>query len=217
MIKIIDKNDEKLSLLTDMPISLANALRRSVNHIPIIAIDSLEISKNDSALYDEIIAHRTGLVPLKNEKLKLASECDCNGKGCGKCSIKFKLKAEGPGVVYSDELSPKTNNVYKIPIAILEKEQELEFVAVAKAGKGVNHAKFSPGLLYYKYKDDEINPEVKEDDEKFRKLIEETSKEEDRELNIFIESWGQIKAKDIFVEAIEALKKSLKDFAKQIK
>ena len=67
MIKIIKKSDDKIIFNTDMSISLLNALRRSVNEIPILAIDSLEISKNDSALYDEIIAHRVGLIPLKNE------------------------------------------------------------------------------------------------------------------------------------------------------
>ena len=28
-----------------------------------------EIKKNDSALYDETLAHRVGLVPLKNKKV----------------------------------------------------------------------------------------------------------------------------------------------------
>ena len=72
MIKLINKSNEKISLKTDMQISMANAIRRSVNYIPILAIDSLEITKNDSALYDEIIAHRVGLVPLTNENLKMS-------------------------------------------------------------------------------------------------------------------------------------------------
>ena len=106
MIKIINKSDNKIALTSDMNISMANALRRSVNYIPILAVDSLEISKNDSALYDEIIAHRVGLVPLKNEKLRLAKECDCGKEeGCGKCSVKFKVSAVGPCTVYSDQLS----------------------------------------------------------------------------------------------------------------
>ena len=88
MIKIINKTNEKLSFKTDMSISLANAIRRSVNYIPLLAVDSLEISKNDSALYDELIAHRVGLVPLKNENLKLPSDCDCGKEeGCGKCRV----------------------------------------------------------------------------------------------------------------------------------
>jgi len=214
MIKIINKSDEKISLKTDMPISLANAIRRSVNYIPILAIDSLEISKNDSALYDEIIAHRLGLVPLKNENLKLPSECECKKEdGCGKCSMKFKLSAEGPCTVYSTDLSPKKNILYKMPIVILGKEQKIEFVAIAKMGLGIEHAKYSPGLFYYRYSEDLEN----ESDESFRKMLEEAKKKENKELMIFIESWGQIKAKDIFIGAIEALNNELKVLEKKIK
>ena len=173
MIKIKNINDEKITFATDMPISLANAIRRSINYIPILAIDELEISKNDSAVYDEILAHRVGLVPLKNEELKFSDECDCKGKGCGKCTIKLKLKAKGPKIVHSSELSPKTNSILDIPITILDKNQELEFVAIARMGRGKEHAKHSPGILYYKYSDDKLNPDVKKDDEDFKTKIDE--------------------------------------------
>jgi len=217
MIKIQEKSDEKLNFITDMPISIANAIRRSVNEIPILAVDVLEITKNDSALYDEIIAHRVGLIPLKNEDLKLPENCDCKGKGCGKCSIKFKLKAKGPCAVYSTELSPKTNVVYKMPITLLDKDQELEFLAIAKVGKGINHAKYSPGLFYYRYSDDITKPDVKEDEQNFSKVLEEAEKKEDKEITVFIESWGQIKAKEIFIKAVEALNDNLNNFSKAIK
>lgn len=215
MIKIINKTEEKLSFETDMPISLANAIRRSVNDIPVLAVDSLEITKNDSALYDEIIAHRVGLIPLKNEDLKLASECDCGKEeGCGKCSIKLKLSMKGPGIVYSTDLSPKENVIYKMPITMLNEEQEIEFVAIAKMGIGKEHAKYLPGLLYYKYADEELG---KEDDASFTKILEEAKKDENRELNVFIESWGQMPAKKIFTEAIEAFNKEMKAVTKAIK
>jgi DNA-directed RNA polymerase subunit D len=214
MIKLINKSDEKIVFKTDMNISLANAIRRSINYIPTLAIDSLEISKNDSALYDEIIAHRCGLIPLKNENLKMPKDCDCaKEEGCGKCSMKFKLSASGPCIVYSTELSPKGNVIYKMPITILAKEQELEFVAIAKMGIGIEHAKFSPGLLYYRYSEDLEN----ESDEAFRKVLEESKKNEDKEISVFIESWGQIKAKDVFTESIEALNREIKEFEKQVK
>lgn len=214
MIKIINKTDEKISFNTNMSISMANAIRRSANYIPILAVDSLEISKNDSALYDEIIAHRVGLVPLKNEDLNMPKDCSCGKEeGCAKCSVKLKLSVSGPCTVYSSEMSPKGSVIYKMPITILNKEQELEFVATAKMGIGIEHAKYSPGLVYYRYSDDVET----EDDEAFRKMIEEAKKDDEKELAMFIESWGQIKAKDIFTGAIEALNKELKDFEKQLK
>jgi len=214
MIKVIEKAENKVVFKTDMPISLVNAIRRSINYIPSLAIDSLEISKNDSALYDEIISHRLGLIPLKNEDLRLASECDCGKEeGCGKCSIKLKLKAEGPGVVYSDQLSPKTNILYKMPITLLEEGQELEFVAIAKMGLGKDHAKHIPGLLYYRYSEDLD----KEDDGAFNKIIEESKKDENKELAVLIESWGMIPAKKIFTEAIEILNKEINLLLKKVK
>jgi DNA-directed RNA polymerase subunit D len=215
MIKITDKTNEKITLKTDMPISLANAIRRNVNSIPILAIDTLEISKNDSALYDEIIAHRSGLIPLKNEKLKIASECDCGKEeGCGKCSIKLKLSSTGPSVVYSTDITPKGTVLYKMPLTMLDKDQELEFVAIAKVGRGIEHAKFSPGLIFYRYSED---LETEEKDEDFKKMIEESKKKEDKELIMFVESWGQIPAKDMFIESIDILNEEIKDLLKKLK
>lgn len=215
MIKIINKTNEEISFKTDMGVSMANAIRRSANQIPILAVDSLEITKNDSALYDEIIAHRVGLIPLKNEDLKLPSECDCGKEeGCGKCSTKFKLIASGPATVYSTDLSPKTNVIYKMPITILDKDQELEFVAIAKMGTGIQHAKFSPGMIYYRYSED---LEKEGNDEEFKKMIEESKKSEDKEITFFIESWGQITPKDMFTQSIEILTKEMKELVKKVK
>lgn len=214
MIKITKKSDEKINFVTDMPISLANAIRRSINYIPILAVDSLEISKNDSAFYDEMIAHRVGLIPLKNESLKLPEDCGCEKEdGCGKCSIKLKLSATGPCIVYSSDMSPKGSSIYKMPLTILDKEQELEFVAIAKRGLGKNHAKFSPGLMHYKYSEDI----EKENDEQFKKLVESSKKSSSQELSVFIESWGQIKAKEIFTESVDTLNKEIKELLKKVK
>lgn len=213
MIKIINKSDNKIALTSDMNISMANALRRSVNYIPVLAIDSVEISKNDSALYDEIIAHRLGLVPLKNEDLRLAKDCDCGKEdGCGKCSIKLKLAMTGPATVYSSDLGPKGSVIYKMPITILNKDQGIELVATAKVGQGIEHAKFIPGLFYYKYSSDKDNMT----DEEFNEMVEETKKE-NKEVSITIESWGQMKAKDIFIGSVEALQSELKSLMKEIK
>jgi DNA-directed RNA polymerase subunit D len=214
MIKITNKSNEKISFKTDMPISLANAIRRSVNYIPSLAVDSLEISKNDSALYDEIISHRVGLIPLVNEKLKLAKECDCGKEeGCSKCSIKLKLSASGPCVVYSDQMTPKGSVLYKMPITILDNEQELEFVAIAKVGQGIEHAKFSPGIIYYRYSED-IEKEA--NDEDFKKMIEESKKNDEKELEVFVESWGQMSAKQMFIESIDILNEEIRELVKKI-
>lgn len=218
-LKDYDKENQKLSFSIDMSVSLANAIRRSVLEIPVIAIDEAEIVKNDSALYDEIIAHRLGLIPIKAGKAVKET--------------KFKLKAIGPKIVYSTELKPDVGTEYKLPIVILDEEQELEIVANAKLGKGIEHVKYSPGLVYFKHNlDAEVlefvnideNGKISYNEEELRnkKLSEEhinkiKKTKEVNELLFEIESWGQIDVKDIFPRAIEALKDNLEDLGKAVK
>ena len=38
----------------------------------------------------------------------------------------------------------------KIPITFLKKGQELNLVATTRIGKGSEHARFSPGLMFYR-------------------------------------------------------------------
>ena len=244
--KILEKNDEKLSFAAEINESVANAIRRSVLEIPVLAIDEIEFSKNDSVLYDEVLALRLGLVPLKTEKdIELQEECSCKGKGCSKCSVQLKIKAKGPGTVYAKDMKGKTEIIYDdMPIVKLAEEQELELVATAKLGKGVWHTKFSPGLAYYRNSAEiEINKEC----DKCKKCVEacpvkvlEMKKEVElidnykcdlceacveeckkygknaitimpgKEIVFFIESWGQMKAEEIFISAIKALKGNLK-------
>jgi len=232
----IIKTTEEISFITDVDVSLANAIRRSVGEISILAIDECDIYKNDSVLYDEIIAHRLGLLPLKNQKVKADQTIEMK--------MKFKGKGEAVEVLASeldgDVIYPDT------PIVLLGEGQELELIAKAKAGKGIDHAKFMPGLAYYKHL-----PKIKisGDGEKQTELVEicpdafemfgEKIKVKsaaacdlddddmknypgveisfDDKLVFTIESWGQMEAKDIFTEACKALKGNLSEVAKAIK
>jgi len=157
-IKALNKEGNKLTLLikgTDYV--YVNTLRRMIiSEVPTLAIKKVNISKNNSALFDEIIAHRLGLVPFTTDlKLfNLTSECNCKGEGCAKCQISFTLKAEGPITIYAENLKCQDSSIKpvhaKIPIVKLLKGQELEFEAFAGLGLGKEHAKFSPGLAFYK-------------------------------------------------------------------
>jgi len=147
--KIVEKKENSIGILIGENESLANALRRSINEIQNIAIDEVEFYKNDSALYDEIIAHRLGLIPLiSNRKLE---EPKSDGKTDMKSEIKLSLKAIGPCTVYSKDLKGDAKPVYpNTPIVKLDKEQEIEFVAYVRLGMGKEHAKFAPGYAYYR-------------------------------------------------------------------
>ncbi|MBD3247656.1 hypothetical protein GF378_03505, partial [Candidatus Pacearchaeota archaeon] len=136
----ISRQPNKVIFKTEADQSLINAIRRYVNQIPILAIDEVEISKNGSALYDEVVAHRTGLVPLKMEKGKTKNS-----------TATLKLSSKKEGSVKSGEIKGSVEPVYDdIPITFLDKNQEIELVANVRAGKGVEHVKFSPGLLFYR-------------------------------------------------------------------
>lgn len=217
-LKNYDKKQGKISFITDMSISLANAIRRSVLEIPIMAIDEVEIIKNDSALYDEILAHRIGLIPIKTGIVK---------------ETKFKLKEIGPRTVYSTDLKPSVGATYKLPLIILDEEQEIELIANAKLGKGIEHIKYSPGLVYYKHNlgseildfveiDEFGKISYNEEEFKDKSLSEEQINKikrikEINELVFNIESWGQIEVKEIFSKAIDVLDKNLQEFNKTIK
>lgn len=220
MIKIQETGKDKLKLnfITDMPTSLANAIRRSALEIPVMAVDEVEIVKNDSALYDEVVAHRIGLIPIKTEK--------------GVKETKFKLVERGPKIVYSTDIKPSVGLDYKIPIVILDNEQEIETVAEARHGKGIDHIKYSPGLVYFRHNiDPEIldfvyvdeNGKVSFDEEEMdlKKLTEDKKSKikkikEVNELVFNIESWGQITVRDIFLKAIEALDENLEELNKAV-
>lgn len=235
--EIIKKTPETIQFTGDMNLSLANALRRSVSEIPTLAIAECDFYKNDTALYDEIIAHRLGLVPLKNQKVKKGETIELK--------LKAKGKEDGNGVeVLSGDLGELS--VYSdMPIVLLGKNQELELVARATIGQGLEHAKYIPGLMYYKHlakikisKEGEsllelaeTYPEIFEFDTKLKVKdasacsfdnddmkdypgIEITF---DNNLVFQIESWGQITPKDIFLESCKALKSNLSELTKAIK
>ena len=126
--------DEKMSfLLKNSDVSFANTLRRlMVEEVPVMAIEDVEIRENSSALYDEILAHRLGLLPLKTDlkSYNLLEECTCKGEGCAKCSLKLTLSAKGPGMVYASDFKskdPKIKPIFpKTPLVELFKEQEIK-------------------------------------------------------------------------------------------
>lgn len=254
-IKILNQDKEKLSfVLKGIDFVTANTIRRLVvNEVPTMAIDRASVSKNSSALYDEMLVHRLGLVPFTTDlkSYTLPSECKCKGKGCSLCQLTMILKVKGPCNVYASDIKTddaKVKPVYEnILIVKLLKDQEIDLEAVAILGKGKEHMKFSPGLLYYKsypqikvlqQKDGKKiyescprkvfkleGDKVKVVDEKecilcnactaVSKNIEVTGS--DNDFIVTLESWGQLKPKDILNEAVKIYDDKLGEFEKLIK
>lgn len=136
--------------------ALTNSIRRiMMSEVPVMAIEDVHIVKNTSAMYDEILAHRLGLVPLITDlkTYNLPEECKCKGKGCGLCQAKFKLSVKGPMLVTAKELVPSDSKILPVfpgtIITNLLEDQELELEATAVLGKGKKHAKWSPCLAVF--------------------------------------------------------------------
>jgi DNA-directed RNA polymerase subunit D len=162
-VKIIEEKDNGLRfLLKGTSHAYANALRRAMMaEVPAMAIEDVIIIENTSVLYDEVIAHRLGLIPLKTDldAYVLTEECDCKSElGCSKCRASFTLQAEAadePVMVYSSDLkaesdvTPVSGN---IPIVKLGPAQKLKLEVYAKLGRGLEHAKWQPvSACAYKY------------------------------------------------------------------
>lgn len=141
---------------------LANSLRRvMIAEVPSLAIEDVWVVENNSPLYDEMIAHRLGLIPLKTdlESYVLPSECGCAGEGCPQCQVAFTIKKEaieGPITVFAEDLEPEDPQIIavnpKIPIVELVKGQQIVLEAYAKLGIGEEHAKWQPvSTVAYKY------------------------------------------------------------------
>ncbi len=237
--KTISEKENQIVFTAEVEESLANAIRRYINQIPVLAVDELEIQKNDSVLYDETIAHRVGLIPLKTKK-----------KITDKTTGELKIEVKKEGLVYSGELQGDIEVVYdKIPITLLDKGQEIKAIGFVKAGKGNEHSKFSSGLMFYRnitdLKIDKDCPQevveacpkkilksnngkiIVEDNEKcdmceaclevcHKKGKESIKFSPTNELMITVESFGQMSVQDIFAGSIEALKKDLEEVAKMI-
>jgi DNA-directed RNA polymerase subunit D len=159
-IRIIENNKEsgKLSfLLKDSNATFANTLRRLiVDEVPTMAVDEIEFSDNSSILYDEIIAHRIGLIPLKTDLKSYKMIEKPEDRESLKCTLKLVLKAKGPCTVYSGDIKSKDPAVVPVskdfPIVKLLKGQSLEFEATAILGRGKEHTKWAPAHAYYRYK-----------------------------------------------------------------
>lgn len=141
--------------------SFLNAMRRMlISTVPKLAIEDVTIYDNTSALFDEMIAHRLGLLPVptdlnafnrryvENNSNPRVAECEaCNGEGCPSCTVLYTLSKEGPCTVYSGDLVPAGDAKFKIvdpkiPIVKLLEGQRVMLEVGAILGTGTEHAKW---------------------------------------------------------------------------
>ncbi|MCK5024298.1 MAG: DNA-directed RNA polymerase subunit D [Thermoplasmata archaeon] len=154
-------------IISNAEVHFLNAFRRTLLiDVPKMAIDKVEIHlgaisdetgrtyESTTPLFDEIIAHRLGMVPvptdgeaLLNDHLKPEAECDCANAGCQNCQVMFSLNKRGPATVYSGDLEPLGDEKLKpkdpkIPIVKLTEDEGILIYAIAHLGTGKMHARW---------------------------------------------------------------------------
>ncbi len=245
-----DKKNNKLTLLIKGGDEVfANTVRRIIiEEVPVLAVEDLEIKENDSALYDEMLALRLGLAPLKTDlsSYNLKENCKCGGEGCAQCELKITLKASKKGYVYAKEAvstDPKCTFVYDdMPLVKLLSKQKLDVLMTAVLGKGKDHAKWIPAHARYKHepvvkvgkvqdpemviekcsdkvftlkgKKLEVNLDRVQESQLldyYAELDEGISVEHTDNIIFTLESWGQLKCKDILSECANILIEKTKE------
>ncbi len=135
----------------------ANTIRRLIiEEVPTLAVEDVEIKENNSALFDEMLALRLGLIPIKTDlkSYNLPKNEDEVKEKSARCTLQLKLKASKKGYVYAGEAEsadPKCTFVYEnMPVVKLLAKQKLDVTMTAVMGQGKNHAKWSPGWAFYR-------------------------------------------------------------------
>lgn len=143
-------DDEIVFIIRDAEVPFVNAIRRAAMvDVPKLAIENVNIIKNSSAMFNEVLAHRLGLTPLVSDMdaikgMPLPEDEDYETSQ----GVMFSLVEEGPKVVYSKDLissDSKIKPVYDtIPLVKLKEGESLNIEAEAIVGYGKEHAKWMP-------------------------------------------------------------------------
>lgn len=128
-----------------------NTLRRTLlSQVPKLALADITIYDNTGALFDEMLAHRLGLLPVPTDLNTFVrrDECTCEGEGCPSCTVLYTLSKEGPAMVLSGDLVPAADQKFrivdtKIPLVKLLEGQRVMLEAGAILGTGIEHAKWA--------------------------------------------------------------------------
>ncbi|UXD21534.1 DNA-directed RNA polymerase subunit D [Ignicoccus pacificus DSM 13166] len=170
-IEVLEESPTYIKLLVrGYPLEVLNSIRRAtMEEAPKMAVDFIGVDRNDSVMFNEILAHRLAMVPLKSEEAleRYASpeECkDCTPEeaAAGKCVssdgkpcyARLILEVEGKKggtIVYTKDLvseDPDVKPVYdNIPLLSLLEGQKVKLTAYARLGRGKEHAKWMPAVV----------------------------------------------------------------------
>lgn len=186
MVDFKDKGEKAYFIFKDTDNTIVNSVRRIIlDEVPTFAIEDVEVIKNGSPLYDETVAQRLGLIPIKTDlkSYEFKDKCKCGGIGCAMCEVKMSLKQSDDGYVYSGSIKSDDPQIIpvdsEIPITKLFKGNKIELNLKAILGKGKEHMKWAPAHAY-------LNDNGKT-------------------VELIVEPFGQLDAKVIYNTAIDVL------------
>ncbi|RIB35143.1 MAG: DNA-directed RNA polymerase subunit D [Candidatus Nanoclepta minutus] len=177
-IKVIEKEGDKFAvdgnektyrlklLISDVTPQFLNVLRRAIEEeVRTLAIEDVYIMENSSAMWDEMIAHRLGLVVLNTpEDLSYDQR------------IVLHLEKKGKGYVFASDIRSENKKVYPVYpdtiIAYLGDNHSIKIRMEAVFGKGKEHAKWKPGhVYYYRLVDLKLKEELNEEEKEKLKVL----------------------------------------------
>jgi len=142
--KLSEKGNAIQLLIKGVDTPFMNGLRRAViNAVPVFAVEDVRIYENGSVMFDEMLAHRLAMLPLKTDlkHYKLGEK------------VTLMVEKEGPGTVYAKDIQstdPKIEVVDKhVPLVKLAKGQKVKIEMDAILGLGKEHTKWQPATVGY--------------------------------------------------------------------
>lgn len=142
-VDVQDSGDEVMKVtLKDANPAVANSLRRAMSSlVPTLAVKHIDVTRNESALFDELLASRIGQIPFN-----IPDDVDSED------TIHVAANVDGPGEFVSSDIQtdrgvePQSSDIL---LADLKDGQGIEFEGEAVLGRGREHAKHQGGTVGY--------------------------------------------------------------------
>ena len=172
--KVKLRNNEKYFAqieFEDVNYSFVNSIRRSlVSMVPCLAIHEVDFHMGSlgsyveeesgeekeyesiSAMFNEIVAHRIGMLPIPTDEKTIEAFGDSIGDESNQPDIMYSLHKQGPCTVYSGDLEPVSGDTSlvipesSIPLVKLAEGQAILIYAKAKMGTAKQHAKWQTAV-----------------------------------------------------------------------
>lgn len=183
-VDVVKNEKNKITVkVKDASLGMMNAIRRTViSDLESFAIDDVDVYENNSAMFNDYIANRLGLIPLTFEE---STTVDAD--------ITLSLNAEGPCMVYSRDLKSSDVNIKvyneNVPIIKLGANQKLRLEAKVAKATMKTHAKFQNAVAAYNYDPEKKNPEYE----------------------LFVESFNNLNGEEQLLRALKVLEQKTAD------